>query len=70
MCVPTPAITKWYQVCEEVLSFSFVFFAFVAILKKIRYILAKFQETAKMQRVFFKIAMKAKNTKLKDKTSS
>ena len=27
-------------------------------------------ETAKMQRIFFKIAMKAKNTKPKDKTPS
>ena len=26
-------------------------------------------ETAKMQQIFFKIAMKVKNTKLKDKTS-
>jgi hypothetical protein len=34
---------QWYQVYKAVLSFSFVFFAFVAILKKIRCILAEFQ---------------------------
>ena len=44
------SLQQWYKVYEEVLSFSFVFFAFIAILKKIRYILVKLlTETAKMQ---------------------
>ena len=34
------SLQQWYQGYEEILSFSFIFFAFVAILNKIRCILA------------------------------
>ena len=41
ICYNGLSLQQWYQVHERVLSFSFIFFAFVA-LKKIPYILAEF----------------------------
>lgn len=40
ICYNSFSLQQWYQFYEGVLSFSFVFLTFVAILKKNRYILA------------------------------